>query len=119
MAQINGMHDSQILNNEIFGEQPRACELQKKIDAQLAQLYPEAKKSPKVQEALARIGSLSETLNSLSEGTREGLVSLYIDTVTEKHLSDCSAQVAILEAHHRDRVANLLGANDQIYSRAA
>jgi hypothetical protein len=120
MAQMNGMNRSEVLNNEIFGEQPRVCELQKIIDAQLAQLYPESKKSQEVQEVLNRIGSISETLVSLSGETRAEIVSLYAETVATTHLSEYSNKVAILESHQRGRVALVLGAsNDEKYSQAA
>lgn len=94
--------------------------MQKKIDAQLSQLYPEAKKSPKVQEALARIESLSETLTSIAGETRAEIVGLYAETVTDKHLSACAGKIAILETYQQQRVASILGAsNDAKFSKAA
>lgn len=120
MAQMNGMHGSETLNNEIFQKGPKVPELQAKIDAMLLQFSPEAKKSPKVQEALNRIGSISDTIASVAEGTRADLVELYKNTVVETHLSDYSSKVAILESHQRNRVASVLGAsNDENYTQAA
>lgn len=55
----NGMHDSQVLNSEIFGEQPHGYKLEEAIRAKLAQMYPGVEgKSSEVQDAICRIGSL-------------------------------------------------------------
>lgn len=120
MASPNGMNESETLKNAIFQNTPKSLELQAKIDAMLAQFSPEKTNSPKVQEALDRIGSISETLTSIAGETRAEIVSLYIETVTKTHLTDYSSKVAILEAHQRSRVADLLGAsNDDRFSQAA
>ena len=119
MTQMNGMNGSETLNG-IFQKGPKVPELQAKIDAMLLQFSPEGKNSPKVQEALNRIGSISETLTSLVGGTRAEIVSLYTETVTTTRLSEYSNKVAILESHQRNRVSNILGAsNDESYSQVA
>lgn len=117
---LNGMHTSEVLNKEIFNNQPRETELQKKIASMMHQFSPD-NASTKVQEVLNRIWSLWDTLTSLAGQTRAEIVSLYVETVTKTHLSDYSNKVAILEAHHSNRVANILGAsaNDSIISKKA
>ena len=86
----------------------------------LAQFSPEKTNSPQVQAVLGRIESISGTLAEIAGGTRAEIVNLYIETVTKTHLSDYSNKVAILEAHQRSRVADLLGAsNDNRFSQAA
>lgn len=121
MASLNGgMHGSEILRDEIFQNTPKSLELQARIDAMLLQFSPKKENSPKVQEALNRIGSISEKLTSLAGETRAEIVSLYVETVTKTHLSDCASKVAILEAHQSTRIANILGAsNDAKFSQAA
>jgi len=120
MTSFSGMHGSETLRNDIFQNSPKNGELQVKIDTMLAQFSPKGTYSPKVQEALSRIGSISETLASLAGETRAEIVSLYIETVTKTHLSDYSNKVAVLESHQRNRIANILGAaNDNNYSQAA
>lgn len=117
---LNGMHASETLGKDIFQHNPKPLELQAKIDAMLAQFSPDGKKSPKVQEALSRISSISDTLTSLAGETRAEIVSLYVETVTATHLSDYSKKASILESHQRNRIANILGAsNDSDYSEAA
>ncbi len=121
MAPLNGMYGSETLNGEIFQKNTlKPLELQSRIDAMLAQFSPERKNSPKVQEALDRIGSISETLVSLAGGTRAEIVGLYVETVKERHLSDYENKVAVLEAHQRSRIANILGAsNESQFKQAA
>lgn len=99
---VNGMHGSEVLNNEIFGEQPRVSELQQEVDRIIAELSPNRISSPKIQESLDRISSLSETLASVGGQTRVKLRELYITTT---HLQGYKDQVAILEAHQRSRIA--------------
>lgn len=72
-----------------------------------------------MQEALDRISSISETLASITGGARAEIVSLYAETVATTHLLDYSNKVAILESHQRNRVASVLGANDEKYSQVA
>lgn len=119
MASPNGMNESETLNG-IFQKGPKIPELQAKIDAMLLQFSPKGENSPKVQEALERIGSISQTLTSLAGGTRAQIVDLYAETVTITRLSEYSSKVAILESHQRNRVSNILGAsNDENYSQVA
>ena len=116
----NGMHTSEVLNNEIFGKQPLVYKLQQDVDAILARFSPERKCGPKVQETLDRIATLSEIIASATGETRVELVSLYAETVTKTHLANYSKQVDILESHQRGRVANILGVtNDDRFSQAA
>lgn len=120
MALKNGMQGSEVLDKKIFGEQPHVSSLQQKVTDLLVQLAPERKHNLEIQQALGRIGSLSETLNTLAGGTREELVALYTETVATTHFSNYAQQVAVLESHQRDRVASLLGAsNNDTYSQAA
>lgn len=107
----NGMCGSEVLNNEIFGSQPLMRKLQIDIDTILSKFSPERSCSPKVQETLSRIDSISQTLASISGETRAEIVSLYGETVTTTHLADYSAKVAFLESHQRSRIANILGAS--------
>ncbi len=102
---VNGMHTSEVLNNEIFGKQPRISKLQQEVDSILSKFSPERASSPKIQEALSRINSISETLASISDETRTEIVKLYTDTVIGTHLGTYSNNVAILEAHQRNRIA--------------
>lgn len=120
MVATNGMHGSETLSEKIFQSGPKTPELQTKINAMLLQFSPVAKNNPKAQEILGRIGSISETLTSIAGDTRKEIVALYMETVAEKHLSNYSQQVAMLELHQRNRVASVLGAsNDAHYSQAA
>ena len=114
------MHTSEVLNNEIFGKQPRISKLQQEIDSILSRFSPERASSPKIQEALSRINSISETLASISDETRTEIVELYQDTVFKKHLNEYSGKVAVLEEHQRKRVYDLLNAsNDEHFSQVA
>lgn len=120
MAALNGMHGSETLRNDIFQDGPKNGELQVRIDAMLAQFAPEGSYSPKVQETLGRIGSISENLASLAGKTRKEIVDLYIETVTRNHLSAYAGKVSVLESHQRNRIANILGvANDSDFSHTA
>ncbi len=118
--QLNNMHGSEVLNSKIFNNQPIQTELQKKIASMLDQFSPD-NTSAQVQEVLKRIWSLGDTLTSLAGQTRAEIVSLYTETVTKTHLSDYSNKVAILEAHHSNRIAIILGAptNDSGISKKA
>ncbi len=119
-SQLNGMHGSDTLKNDIFQNGPKSLELQMRIDNMLSQFSPEKKNSPRVQEALDRISSISDTLTSLAGETRAEIVSLYVETVTKTHLNNYSNNVAVLEAHQRSRIAWILGAsNDEHFSQAA
>lgn len=114
------MHTSEVLSNEIFGKQPLVCKLQQDIDTILSKFSPDRVCSPKIQETLGRINSISETLASLSGETRAEIVSLYTETVTTTHLTDYSSKVAILESHQKNRIAGILGAsNDERFSQSA
>ncbi|MFA6090662.1 MAG: hypothetical protein WC774_02700 [Candidatus Gracilibacteria bacterium] len=120
MSSVNGMHGSETLNSKIFKEQPGLIDLQIRINEKLAGLSPERKNSPKIQETLGRIESISETLASLVGETRAEIVNLYTETLTSTHLGDYSNKVAILESHQRARITNILGAsNDENHSQVA
>jgi DNA invertase Pin-like site-specific DNA recombinase len=116
---FNGMHESETLKKDIFQAGPKALELQIRMESMLAQFSPETK-SQKVQEAFARITRLKKEIGEIAGETREGLVDLYAETVIKTRLSEYNNQVAILEAHQRSRVANLLGAsNEDIFTQTA
>lgn len=109
---INRAHGSNTLSNEIFKKQPGPTELQRKIESMVAQFSPRSM-SPKVQEVLNRIGFIGDTLTHIAGETRAEIVSLYTETVTKAHLTVCSSQIDILNAHQCQRIANILGVPPQ------
>jgi hypothetical protein len=117
---VNGMHNSEALKQDIFGEQPLISHLQNDINAILAKFSPDRQSSPKIQEAMCRIESISDTIATLGDMTRKDIVSLYAETVINTHMSKYASNVAILEAHQQNRIANILGAsNDDKFSQVA
>jgi hypothetical protein len=112
MATVHGIHGSETLNTQIFDTQPRSTELWKKIEEMLAQLSPNQYINPIISEKINNICALSDTLEWIAWETRNNLVSLYVETVTERHIGEYKTKVTLLEEHQRTRVAEVLRASD-------
>lgn len=108
MAAANGMHGSDTLQNDIFGNSPRMVGLSEEVQKMLQQFSPEQTRSPAVSERISRISAIADALESVAWDTRKKLVNLYTETTIQQWLKAYESKVAVLEEHQRARVAEVL-----------
>jgi len=66
MAAVNGMHGSEALQNDIFGDSPRMVGLSEEVQKMLQQFSPEQTRSPAVSERINRISAIADALESVA-----------------------------------------------------
>lgn len=108
MTAVNGIHGSDTLQNDIFGDSPRMVGLSEEIRKMLQQFSPEQTRSSVVSEKIERISAIADALQSVAWETRAGIVELYTETAIQRGLKNFESKVAILEKHQHDRVAEVL-----------
>lgn len=104
---FNGMHGSKALES-IFQAQPGPSELQVKIDAMLAQLGASRTTNPEIQEAIGRIGSIAQKIESLAGETYKDLARLHVDTIVSTGLLAYESSVSVLTTKQSNYINDVL-----------